>query len=1008
MKLDLSTNDQRVQSAMENGDIFRSSGIEPELVPEEVLKMDSFSYANDTAQYFHDLQAGKGGLVSYLKVLVVGSKSAGKTSIVNALLDANPAETATVDDNASVDSAFGHRLHMPANIDGDEFTTTRPEIHVYDFGRETDFYLTHARILSNRSLVLLAVDLTVFQEGDVEAGEVDEALFEEHVGRWVRVMQVQLERSRMVLIGTKGDLVGESKSEAILDALALRVRDMFWNLIQESEANTARGMSGYFIPLNFTPDSSFLICGNSPTFGHGIASLTEALEAYATDSFWGLCLPVPSSYAQLREYIADKADSGELVLDFESVRSELGFADNAYGFEVALKLLYKLGILIWCDSSAFVSSSDPEKARIRNCIFIRPSFIFHTLGSIFQNGLDSRAIPEDADEDMRTALETYKILYEPILENFRLKRDLKWGDLSVHDRTLYLDLLCELDLLAEVVDVVSQDTQYRLFRVPVLFREEMEQQRSDVVSQRLSVREQQDLKTLYQNSEGTLRRTSISPFATSRMYAVHWHYEFGLAMPDGFFARFVSKLHGLMSIGEVNDHYVHGHVRFIQSKGKRVSNASGESGKYEPIYVTVLSARDKDGRGRMSIRAITVTSQRVHKGANPPQVLLTVFSQVIRRLDMLVSEFPSLPHFEFVLSPDPRWGLAREALKQPDENGQVQLHLFELHRSPGSRSDIARYTLKSNSQTRNWDVAAVHRTMAPSSALLEYVPVEQGLRGKDLWQFKQQLRADLKILLDRENASPHEAIWYLEQLLRLKGASYSDLHQKDLADIFGLKGNDRRTAGLLISLIKKFEASELEPKEVRVLIFCVIKLEARLRMKYDVCLLRTEAHDHYTLLYKKQADALLRVLTRDHFLSCVLLEDDSFGPEYEEQLDNSHVAVCCVSMAYIRKLQEVTKARVATGIKNVPQNFCKLAFETASEHRGASGALIAAIVDPAVRNKMRGNKFPWFEGDSVIDVSDYRKRQHTVQVQNLVDAILAQIFPFDKDVNRRRELAEFY
>ncbi|GBG32590.1 Nucleotide-binding oligomerization domain-containing protein 1 [Hondaea fermentalgiana] len=1034
VKLDLSTNDQRAQVAIAQGNGFRENDVEPEMVPEEVLLMDSPAYANDTAQYFADLQKGEIGQISYLKVLVVGSSEAGKTSLVRSLIECSASSAGSTSSGANRKVAEGptlgvetyrlprHGESSSSSSNGGSDGSHPGRVDLFDFGSDAEHFLTHARFLANRSLVVLVVDLTLYGNANEEPTEQEAQVFEETVGRWVRAMQVQLQRSRLMIVGSKGDALGAQEASARMENVLDYLEDMMNMLNADARRDFALGMSGTFIELSLTPDSTFVVSSMDPLFVDGVDSLAESLGMMASDASLGLSLQVPRSYAALREYVEAKASEGVDVLDFEEVRSELGFDDNEYGFEVALKLLHVLGLLQWCDFSAFASSSDPSRARIRHTIFTRPSFVLEALWSLCEGSSEKGTIL--TPDDVHAALDQYRVIYESVLDEFSLPDGRKWADVPARERSLYLDLLCELDILAEVVDKDAVDHSQRVFRVPILFRLDTAAAAvvPDAAVLRRSVREEQDSRSLYRNNESTGRgrRLSLSPFATSRMHSLHWHYEFPIAFPEGFFARLVSKLHPIMSIGEVNDHYVHGFIRFIDkggdngTPGDRRSAARGASdaagltarrSRHEPVYVTVFSARDSDARGRMSVRAMTMTPQRGGKGSQPPPILLMIFSQIIRRLDMLLDEFPALPRFELILSGDPRWGLTREELAHPDENGKVIEHLFEVHNVPNSHSSLFRYHVREHAPHRLQDARTVHCTMAPSEALLNYVRVEQGLRGTDLWQFKQQLRSDLKILLDRENPSTKEALWYLEQLLRLKGESFTTMTQTPLADIFELKGADRRNAALLASLVDAFNQHGISRKEVRILIFCIIKLETRIRMKYDVCLLRTMSRDSFTPVYKKQANALFRELTTNHNLTCVMLDDKDFGPEHEEQLDNSHVVLCCISMSYIRKLSDIAAPLRTRG---VTQNICRIAFEFAAAHRIDSGAMLGAVVDAAVLRNHSTAQLPGLSGIEVTDVSDLRRRAFGQNVGSLTDSILEQIFPYDKDPAKRRALIEAY
>ena len=157
-------------------------------VPPEILDSEEPS---QIINYFFQHQAGQKRPLNEAKVLVLGQRSVGKTSLVKALMGEqfNPHEGKT----EGIDIQ-----RWPVRVGGHEV-----RLNVWDFGGQEIMHATHQFFLTKRSLYVLVLDARVGEE-------------ENRVEYWLKIIQSFGKDSPVIVVGNKVDQQGLDVNRASL------------------------------------------------------------------------------------------------------------------------------------------------------------------------------------------------------------------------------------------------------------------------------------------------------------------------------------------------------------------------------------------------------------------------------------------------------------------------------------------------------------------------------------------------------------------------------------------------------------------------------------------------------------------------------------------------------------------------------------------------------------------------------------------------------------------------
>jgi len=562
-------------------------------VPDSVLNRDSPSSARNTKAYL--AQAKKGGLakVSELKTLIVGPGGVGKTSLTNALL------------------ARGKRANLTG--DGDDRATIGVDVSkltfgnngkmfMWDFGGQEEYYMTHSFFLSNRCLVMVVVDLSIY---------TDEG-FEEHAGTWIRSLQVHITDPYITVVGTKADLVGMKNAREKMDAI-LTATEALLSRLQSSFLSRSQ--------MKFSNPKSFIVSGSDVEMGDSVEELYKTLERLASDTVSGVAMRMPKSYAKLRKSLEAKAGRGGLftkgrpetsILLLSDVQSESGLDDDALA--TGLSLLHDLGVILWYEYSS----------TLRDYVFANPGWIVDLIRSVFRHDLFYR--PETKGKgtlyDLQLppkALYSLAELQKKLSEDLRLDERLLrlfpiWKDLDPASFDICVNLMQEFDLMYMVPRKDPGDPAEYL--VPLFLRSgfhpDGKMRKGGTFRKSLSHKVAEALKRLKRRSAIRTERQRV--------------YKFPVYIPAGLFFRFVARWHRLATYKSTSEHELQAVVEFLSAEER-------------PVYILIEESVERDGSGEVRLR-FWVESSATEDVANLDRTVRLFLAESDEVLEKFFSELP--------------------------------------------------------------------------------------------------------------------------------------------------------------------------------------------------------------------------------------------------------------------------------------------------------------------------------------------------------------------------------
>jgi len=368
-------------------------------IPERILEINNPQERTQKLLEHIDRFKNGVGSIKQAKVLIVGAGNAGKTSLCNCIMhgakDGKPvpagASRATIGVNVTQ-----KKVTNPE-------TSEEGELYIWDFGGQEDYFMTHSFFLSRRSVVVVVVDLDACDPDDPVS-------FEKHAGQWLRALQAQVSRPKVILIGTKADLVikNSPKREGFdpvaykMDALRKQILNMNSELRNEMDNHRVRMEKSIgatrleeYRRIKMLNSLEFF-AGKQGAIGYTtsfedrstIQDFLDFLVEVATDSKYGIVLSVPKDVEKFSQAILDVENKVLLNKDDEA-RSLCFDMEDKY-FSESIELLHDVGQVVWL-------KNDP---RLKNQIFIRPQWIVDIFASVFRHDMfDNQEAKEGESTD---------------------------------------------------------------------------------------------------------------------------------------------------------------------------------------------------------------------------------------------------------------------------------------------------------------------------------------------------------------------------------------------------------------------------------------------------------------------------------------------------------------------------------------------------------------------------------------------------------------------------------
>ncbi|XP_019616597.1 PREDICTED: malignant fibrous histiocytoma-amplified sequence 1 homolog [Branchiostoma belcheri] len=166
-------------------------------------------------QYFEELGRSEEKTSAHLKVVILGEKMAGKTSLIRTL-DSGKSTLTEVEDRT-------HCVEITQWTPDDNIT-----FEVYDFGGHDVYHLTHQFFLTPDAFYLLLVNLQTYS--------CSEERYRKAVGFWLDTLTARVPGAVVTIVGSKMDMCSEAEmSKKIKD-----IEERFQQQIDTCKSNTER------------------------------------------------------------------------------------------------------------------------------------------------------------------------------------------------------------------------------------------------------------------------------------------------------------------------------------------------------------------------------------------------------------------------------------------------------------------------------------------------------------------------------------------------------------------------------------------------------------------------------------------------------------------------------------------------------------------------------------------------------------------------------------------------
>jgi len=638
-------NEDIVVSNLQNGKEFkaisefvRQQGVSIlHSIPERILEINSPQ--ERTQKLLEHIVRFKNGVgsIKQAKVLIVGAGNAGKTSLCNCIMNG-------AKDGKPV-LAGASRATIGVNVTNKTVTNLETgeegELFLWDFGGQEDYFMTHSFFLSRRSVVVVVVDLNACNPDEP-------ASFEKHVGQWLRALQAQVSRPKVILIGTKADLVVKnSPKREGFDPVAFKMDSLRKQIVNMNDALRDE-MDNHRVRMEKSRSATRLeeyrrikmlnslefFAGKQGSIGYTttfedrstIQDFLDFLVEVATDSKYGIVLSVPKDVERFSKAILGVEKKVLLTKDDEA--RSLCFEMEEKYFDESIELLHDVGQVVWL-------KNDP---RLKNQIFIRPQWIVDIFASVFRHDMfENKEAKKGESSDgyaqklvpPLTKEELAKLRDEGIVKRRTLESLWKNSPnpfvqaMDGEDFTMCINLLVSLGLVS---DAVPQEKAGGIFKggenapylIPFYCRTK---------------------------NKKTNKKKKVP------MEKLEYVYEFFTYLPHGLFTRFVANCN--LSLEEAyqsrlvatvpdTDFLVVAYESRVQTKSKRASSATADD---DLIMESTLGG---DGRGRIIIVGelpLTKSAEHSKRRSNMLEYLQSTREHFEKAI---LSLFPSVPYRSYI------------------------------------------------------------------------------------------------------------------------------------------------------------------------------------------------------------------------------------------------------------------------------------------------------------------------------------------------------------------------
>jgi len=583
------------------------------------------------------------GTLKQAKVLVVGAGNAGKTSLCNCIMEGawkgQPVEGGSERATIGVQT----KQKTVSNPKTDE----QGQIFLWDFGGQEDYFMTHSFFLSRRSVVVVVVDLDACDPDDA-------ASFELHAGQWLRALQAQVSKPKVILVGTKADLVlAKNPSQGGIDPVAKKMDALRRQIVTMNDAlrtemdeqrvrmEAKRGATRteeyrrikHLNTLQFFASKQGSL-GYTTSFEDrsSIEEFVSFLTEVATDPEYGIVLTVPADVEALSNAIQDVDHKAVLNKNDEARFLVPDIHEEFY--EESIDLLHDVGQVVWLKNDS----------RLRDQIFIRPQWIVDVFASVFRHDMfENLEAREDEGEHAKRGFihtvdpplseeELHKFKVDGVITRevftrlWRASPNIHVNSMLGNEIALCISLLVSLGLVSDAVPESQAGSLERmrkegLYLIPFYCR-----------TPSSTAKEKEKKLKKYRRS-------------IPRVESVEYVYEFFTYLPHGLFTRFVATIN--LSLDEA---YQSRLAAYVPGTNLRISAYETRRGPNEKDGQDAVmeSTMGQNGRGRVVLIGEVPVKRDEDEKMRRHKMLETLQSVRDHFESSILPMFPSTPYRSYI------------------------------------------------------------------------------------------------------------------------------------------------------------------------------------------------------------------------------------------------------------------------------------------------------------------------------------------------------------------------
>ena len=379
-----------------------------------------------------------------IKVLMLGCSGAGKTSLVQSLVDQQSRLTEDAEGSAGID------IHEVV-IEGDDQLTKPLQLSIWDLAGADEFSYPNCIFLQQPCLVLMTFNMADYAETN----------FNYMIGRWMDQLLARNNKLVVLPVGTHADLLSEARRKSVCWSVRSKMCEHLEQHLAAVQAEMRKIESRPHISTALSEQlKSYLTLLSADMVTHdevvavsaktleGVPSLFAAIKSMATDkaTFPNVMRPIPSLWLDIESYVEERGYQMDVpVMRWSDLADEIKLKfGTKHVLQMVVGYLADTGKVLWFS----------EHPTLKKYIFIRPSWITDLLKPLFVPDLaTSCGAGFHLDDNFKSAgvpLARYEQMVSEFVDEGVAERDLLrcvWAHLLPSDRNKPL-----IDTLALLID----------------------------------------------------------------------------------------------------------------------------------------------------------------------------------------------------------------------------------------------------------------------------------------------------------------------------------------------------------------------------------------------------------------------------------------------------------------------------------------------------------------------------------------------------------------------------